>query len=152
MPVIAPRSELASYKGKSLGAGPWFTIDQNRVNGFADVTVDHQFIHVDIEKAKQTPFGGTIAHGFLTLSLIVHLAEDIMLMPQEMTMAMNYGFDKIRFLSPVKTGSRVRAKSSVGEVTDKDSGVLVKQIVEIEIEGVDKPALICEWLTMYVCA
>jgi len=152
MPVIAPRSELASYKGKSLGAGPWFTIDQNRVNGFADVTVDHQFIHVDIEKAKQTPFGGTIAHGFLTLSLIVHLSEDIMLMPQEMTMAMNYGFDKIRFLSPVKTGSRVRAKTTVGEITDKESGVLVKQIIEVEIEGVEKPALICEWLTMYVCA
>lgn len=152
MPIVAPRSELASYKGKSLGAGPWFAVDQNRINGFADVTIDHQFIHVDIEKAKQTPFGGTIAHGFLTLSLLVHLTEDVMLMPQEMTMAMNYGFDKIRFLNPVKTGSRVRAKSSVGEVTDKEAGVLIKQIIEIEIEGVDKPALICEWLTMYACA
>jgi acyl dehydratase len=151
MPVVVARSELASYKGKSLGAGPWFTIEQDRVNGFADVTVDHQFIHVDIEKAKQTPFGGTIAHGFLTLSLLVHLTEDIMLMPQEMVMAMNYGFDKIRFLSPVKTGSRVRAKTSVGDITDKESGVLIKQIIEVEIEGSDKPALICEWLTMYVC-
>jgi acyl dehydratase len=152
MPIVAPRSELASYKGKSLGAGPWFTIDQNRVNGFADVTIDHQFIHVDIEKAKETPFGSTIAHGFLTLSLLVHLTEDIMLMPKEMTMAMNYGFDKIRFLSPVKTGSRVRAKTSVGDITDKESGVLIKQIIEVEIEGTDKPALICEWLTMYACA
>jgi len=151
MPVVVARSELVSYKGKSLGAGPWFTIEQDRVNGFADVTVDHQFIHVDIEKAKQTPFGGTIAHGFLTLSLLVHLTEDIMLMPKEMVMAMNYGFDKIRFLSPVKTGSRVRAKTSVGEITDKESGVLIKQIIEVEIEGSDKPALICEWLTMYVC-
>lgn len=152
MPIVVPRSELASYKGKSLDAGPWFTIEQDRVNGFADVTVDHQFIHIDIEKAKQTPFGGTIAHGFLTLSLLVHLTDDITLMPKEMVMAMNYGFDKIRFLNPVKTGSRVRAKITVGEVTDKESNVLIKQIIEVEIEGVTKPALICEWLTMYVCA
>jgi acyl dehydratase len=152
MPIVVPRSELAGYKGKSLGAGPWFTIDQDRINGFADVTIDHQFIHVDVEKAKQTPFGGTIAHGFLTLSLIVHLTEEITLVPKEMVMAMNYGFDKIRFLNPVRTGSRVRAKITVGDVTDKEAGVLVKQIIEIEIEGSDKPALICEWLTMYACA
>ena len=151
MPTIVPRSELASYVGKSLGEGPWFTIDQDRINGFADVTVDHQYIHVDIEKARQTPFGGTIAHGFLTLSLIVHLTEDVMLAPQEATMTMNYGFDKIRFLNPVKTGSRVRARVSIGDVTEKGPNVLIKQIVEVEIEGADKPALIGEWLTMFVC-
>jgi len=152
MPIIAQRSELESYKGKSLGAGPWFTIDQNRINGFADVTIDHQFIHVDLEKAKETPFGGTIAHGFLTLSLIVHLTEDLMLVPAEATMTMNYGFDKIRFLNPVKTGSRVRAKISIGDITEKGANVLIKQIVEVEIEGADKPALIGEWLTMFACA
>ena len=152
MTQVVPKAELASFIGKQLEPGEWFTIDQERINQFADVTVDHQFIHIDEEKAAQTPFGGTIAHGFLTLSMLSHLVEGCSLVPQEIVMGINYGFDKVRFLTPVRAGKRVRAINTIADVTEKDGGrYLIKQSIVVEIEGEDSPALIAEWLAMHVC-
>lgn len=145
-------SSLKEYVGKSMGESDWFQIDQDRIDDFADATLDHQFIHVDPEKAKHTPFGGTIAHGFLTLSLLPHFQfnmEDIVV-PKNMKMGMNYGFDKIRFLAPVKTGARVRAVATLKDVVEKNPGqFLFSAEYSVEIEGESKPALICDWLVMY---
>lgn len=144
--------ELKDYIGKEMGKSEWFEIDQDRVNQFADVTLDHQFIHVDPEAAKATPFGGTIAHGFLTLSLLVHLQKSVsdQVLPEGIKMGMNYGFDKIRFLAPVKTGKRVRASVKLLDVQEKAPGqLLMKNEFVVEIEGEDKPALLAEWLLMY---
>ena len=128
-------ASLTDYVGKELGASDWFQIDQDRINAFADATLDHQFIHVDPDQAKSTPFGTTIAHGYLTLSLLPYLQASIdgFLMPKGMKMAMNYGFDKLRFMAPVKEGKRVRAVATLLEVTEKREG----------------PALVAEWLLMY---
>jgi len=153
MIIFVPKAELLDHIGEELEPGPWFKIDQDRVNQFADVTIDQQFIHVDPEKARDTPFGGTIAHGFLTLSLLTHLIEESAIMPNEIAMGLNYGFDKVRFLNPVRVGSEIRARVTIADVTKKgDTKFLVKQAVTIEIKGTDKPALICEWLAMYVCS
>ena len=117
-------ADLASYVGKELGASEWFQIDQDRINAFADATLDHQFIHVDPEQARNTPFGTTIAHGYLTLSLLPYLQATIdgFLMPKGMKMAMNYGFDKLRFMAPVKVDKRVRAVATLMEATEKREG------------------------------
>jgi acyl dehydratase len=153
MATFVSKTELTSYIGKELEPGPWFKINQERINQFADVTVDHQFIHVDPDKAKDTPFGSTIAHGFLSLSMLTHLCEEPMLMPNEVAMALNYGFDKVRFLNPVTVDSEIRACCTIADVTEKPGNqYLVKQAISIEINGVDKPALICEWLTMFICS
>ena len=138
--------------GKELGASEWFQIDQDRINAFADATLDHQFIHVDPEQARNTPFGTTIAHGYLTLSLLPYLQATIdgFLMPKGMKMAMNYGFDKLRFMAPVKVDKRVRAVATMMEATEKREGQwLLKFNFVVEIEGEDKPALMAEWLLMY---
>lgn len=143
---------LPEYVGKELGASEWFEIDQDRINAFADATLDHQFIHVDPEQAKNTPFGSTIAHGYLTLSLLPYLQSTIdgFLMPKGMKMAMNYGFDKLRFMAPVKVGKRVRAVATLMEATEKREGQwLLKFAFNVEIEGEEKPALAAEWLLMY---
>lgn len=145
-------NELENYIGKSLGASEWFTIDQDRINAFADTTLDHQFIHVDPDKAKHTPFGTTIAHGFLTLSLLPYFQTTMadMIVPDGLKMGMNYGFDKIRFLAPVKVGSDVRAVATLKEVTEKKPGqYLFKVEMTVEIKGEDKPALLADWLLMY---
>ena len=145
-------ADLASYVGKELGASEWFQIDQDRINAFADATLDHQFIHVDPEQARNTPFGTTIAHGYLTLSLLPYLQATIdgFLMPKGMKMAMNYGFDKLRFMAPVKVDKRVRAVATMMEATEKREGQwLLKFNFVVEIEGEDKPALMAEWLLMY---
>ena len=145
-------ADLASYVGKELGASEWFQIDQDRINAFADATLDHQFIHVDPEQARNTPFGTTIAHGYLTLSLLPYLQATIdgFLMPKGMKMAMNYGFDKLRFMAPVKVDKRVRAVATLMEATEKREGQwLLKFNFVVEIEGEDKPALRAEWLLMY---
>ncbi len=152
MATLVPRAKLSSYIGQALEPGEWFEIDQDRINQFADVTLDHQFIHVDPEKAAATPFGSTIAHGFLTLSMITHLTSGAVLVPEEVVMGINYGFDKVRFLAPVKSGGQVRALVKIIDVTEKDNGqILVKQGITIEIQGEETPALVCEWLTMWVC-
>ena len=145
-------ASLQDYVGQTMGASEWFQIDQDRINAFADATLDHQFIHVDPEAAKATPFGGTIAHGFLTLSLLPYLQSQMseLVIPANLKMGMNYGFDKIRFLAPVKTGSKVRAVATLKEVTEKSPGqFLFTAEYAIEIEGGSKPALIADWLVMY---
>ena len=143
------REELLSKVGAELGASDWFTIDQERINQFADVTIDHQFIHIDEEAAKQTPFGSTIAHGFLTLSMLTHLIENLTLNIENIAMGVNYGFDKVRFLSPVKVGSEVRCVAKLVSVNEKKTGhFLFKYSVTIEIKGEGNPALIAEWLVM----
>ena len=145
-------ASLPEYVGKELGASEWFEIDQDRINAFADATLDHQFIHVDPEQAKNTPFGSTIAHGYLTLSLLPYLQSTIegFLQPKGMKMAMNYGFDKLRFMAPVKVGKRVRAVATLMEATEKREGQwLLKYAFNVEIEGEEKPALAAEWLLMY---
>lgn len=149
---LVPPAELPSHIGKDLGTSEWFLIDQNRINAFADATLDHQFIHVDEQMAKGTPFGGTIAHGYLTVSLLPYLQATMpdMILPQGMKMGMNYGFDKLRFMAPVKTGKRVRARAKLLEATEKKPGQwLLKFEYTIEIEGEEKPALVAEWLLMY---
>ena len=148
MPLV-PVADLQSYIGKELGHSEWLTIDQDRINQFAECTGDHQFIHVDPEKAKLTPFGGTIAHGFLSLSLVPKLMEGIMIMPTGLKMAVNYGLDSVRFIQPVKVNSKVRLTASLLEVTEKKPGQwLLKAKVVLEIEGQDKPAYIAEPLTL----
>jgi len=145
------REQLDRMVGERLGVSDWFLIDQERVNRFADVTLDHQFVHVDPVRAKKTPFGGTIAHGFLTLSLLVPLCIDFIPEPAGRTLLVNYGFDKIRFVAPVRVGKRVRAHGTLTEVSERKPGNLVMKIdVTVEIENEDKPALFAEWLSLHV--
>jgi acyl dehydratase len=145
------REQLDRMVGQRLGVSGWFLIDQERVNRFADVTVDQNFIHVDPARAKATPFGGTIAHGFLTLSLLVPLCTSFIPEPEGRTLLVNYGFDKIRFVAPVRVGKRVRAHGTLAEVAERKPGNLVMKIdVTVEIENEDKPALVAEWLSLHV--
>ena len=144
-----PKNEMMSTVGMKLEPSEWIELSQQRINEFADCTEDHQFIHVDEVKAKETPFGGTIAHGFLTLSLLAGLIEKIGITPENTVMGMNYGFDKVRFLAPVKSGKRVRMVGEVKNVDQKDENrFLTTFSVSIEIEGEDTPALIAEFLLM----
>ncbi|WIE49926.1 MaoC family dehydratase [Pseudomonas sp. GM17] len=148
MPYV-PVAELKDYVGKELGRSEWLTIDQQRINLFAEATGDFQFIHVDPVKAAQTPFGGTIAHGFLSLSLIPKLMEDILILPVGLKMAVNYGLDSVRFIQPVKVDSRVRLKVDLVDVTEKKPGQwLLKATATLEIEGQEKPAYIAEPLSL----
>ncbi|MBB1518027.1 MaoC family dehydratase [Aquipseudomonas guryensis] len=148
MPFV-PVSQLQDYVGKELGRSEWMTIDQERINQFAECTGDHQFIHVDPVKAKHTPFGGTIAHGFLSLSLVPKLMESLMIMPEGLKMAVNYGLDSVRFIQPVKVNSRVRLAVSIVDVIEKRAGQwLIKAQATLEIEGEEKPAYIAEPLTL----
>lgn len=148
MPLV-PVAELQNYVGKELGRSEWLTIDQDRINQFAECTGDHQFIHVDPEKAKLTPFGTTIAHGFLSLSLVPKLMEGIMVMPQGLKMAVNYGLDSVRFIQPVKVNSKVRLVVTLTDATEKNPGQwLLKAKAVLEIEGSEKPAYIAEPLTL----
>jgi len=143
-------AELQDLVGTELEPSEWLEITQDRVNEFADATNDHQFIHVDLEKAKASPFGGTIAHGFLTLSLLTHLLSEPMLVPENTVMTINYGSDKVRFLKPVTVGQRIRAKQQLVEALEKKPGQwLMKTDVNVEIEGEETPALIAEILFMH---
>jgi acyl dehydratase len=141
--------------GQDEGTGDWLQVDQDRINQFADVTEDHQFIHVDPDACKElSPWGVPIAHGFLTLSLLVKLSASIP-QPAErfdgIVMGVNYGFEKVRFINPVKVGSRIRAKSVVSSVDLKDSNnIQYVRTMTVEIEGEDKPALVAEWITRLV--
>lgn len=148
MPYV-PVAELSQYVGKELGRSDWLTIDQERINLFAEATGDFQFIHIDKEKAAKTPFGSTIAHGFLSLSLIPKLMEDIMIVPEGNKMVVNYGLDSVRFIQPVKVDSKVRLKVELSEAFEKKPGQwLLKLTATLEIEGEDKPAYIAEPLTL----
>jgi acyl dehydratase len=145
------RDNMHDSVGADMGTADWLLIDQANINAFADSTHDHQFIHVDPDAAAKTPFGGTIAHGFLSLSLLSHFAESVGCSFENMVMGINYGFDKVRFLTPVKVNSRVRARARLLDVQEKKPGqFLIKQEVTIEIEGEPRPALIAEWLTMAI--
>lgn len=149
---IATLAEAQQLVGQDLGVSDWTLIDQKMIDAFADVTGDHQFIHVNPDLAKQTPFGGTIAHGFLSLSLIASMMPENALVLDGIKMGVNYGFEKVRFLQPVKSGKRVRARHKLLAVEDKGHGRnLTRTEVTIEIEGEEKPALIAEWLGMQFC-
>ena len=147
---LVPAEKLVEYVGQEIGSSDWFEVDQDRIDMFADATLDHQFIHVDSEKA--TPlFGSTIAHGFLSLSLVPHLTSQAVLAPENLKMVFNYGLDKVRFINPVNVGSKVRTHSKCVSVDDKGDGrYLMKTEVTMEIEGVEKPAYIAETLSMFV--
>ncbi len=148
MPIVT-LEQLTSAAGTDLGVSDWFEIDQQRINQFADVTLDHQFIHVDPIAAAKTPFGGTVAHGFLSLSLLPFLMKDLTIKPENTVMGVNYGFDSLRFLTPVAVGSSVRAAVELGDVTQKRPGqYLLNYHVTLEIKGAEKPALVAKWLTM----
>ena len=150
---MIPPSEYPSLVGQKLGISDWFTLEQERINAFADCTDDHQFIHIDEEAAAKTPFGGTIAHGFLTLSMLVKLCEQVSVHPEGMVMGVNYGLNKVRFLAPVRAGKRVRAHVELASVEPKDGNrFLTQQNITVEIEGEDTPALYAEWLGMSIIA
>ncbi|MNH76544.1 putative enoyl-CoA hydratase 1 [compost metagenome] len=142
-------SDLPSLIGQEVGVSRWITVDQARIDAFARITEDEQFIHVDPERARTTPFGGTIAHGFLTLSLASAMSYDAVAPLDGVVMGVNYGFDKLRFLAPVPAGSKVRGRFRLLSAEDKGDGRwLLKHELTVEIEGADKPALIAEWLGM----
>ena len=146
MPIASP-DELRSRVGEEVGVSAWLTVDQPRIDAFADATEDHQFIHVDPAAAAAAGFGGTIAHGFLSLSLLSRMAAEAMLLPDSLKMALNYGFDRIRFLAPVKSGKRVRGRFVLDSVDEKAPGqILLRHTVTVEIEGEAKPALTAVWL------
>lgn len=146
-------SELASLIGQEVGVSRWIEIDQARIDAFAKITEDEQFIHVDPEAAKATPFGGTIAHGFLTLSLASAMSYDAVKPLEGVVMGVNYGFDKLRFLAPVPAGSKVRGRFKLLSADDKGGGRwLLKHELTVEVQGSEKPALIAEWLGMQVVA
>ena len=144
--------------GNDEGTGDWFQVTQDQIDQFADVTHDHQFIHVDPEKALATPFGTTIAHGFLTLSMLTHLAKGASAAPPDpakfegLLMGINYGFNRVRFVSPVKVGSRIRARAVTTNAELKGNAVEVTRNFTVEIEGEEKPALVAEWVTRTVYA
>ena len=146
-----PVAHLPGLIGQEIGVSRWIRVDQARINAFAEITEDRQFIHVDPVAAAKTPFGGTIAHGFLTLSLLSAMTYDAVPPLQGVVMGVNYGFDKLRFLAPVPTGSNVRGRFKLLSAEDKGGGRwLLKHEVTVEIEGADKPALVAEWLGMQV--
>jgi len=138
--------EVKAMVGQELGVGDWVEVDQDRINGFADATGDHQWIHVDPERAAQGPFGTTIAHGYLTLSLIPSLGGGGLPVTGA-KMGINYGLDRLRFITPVKVGSRVRARRKLLEVKEGEGFVQLKVEVTVEIEGEDKPACVAETLS-----
>lgn len=146
---IASVDEIKARVGEEVGVSDWITVDQSAIDAFANVTQDHQFIHVDPEAAARTPFGGTVAHGFLTLSLLSRMAADAMLRPEQVKMGVNYGFEKVRFLAPVRSGKRVRGRFVLTRFEEKRPGQYqFIHNVTVEIEGEDKPALIADWIGM----
>jgi acyl dehydratase len=144
-------TNIKSRIGDEVGVSSWIQIDQARIDSFADATEDRQFIHVDPAAAAQTPFGGTIAHGFLSLSLLSRMGAEAMLVPNGMKMAVNYGLDRVRFLAPVRSGKRIRGRFTLDSVEEKAPGQwLLRHTVTVEIEHEDKPALTAAWLTLMI--
>ena len=151
MPNVISREDFENLTGQDLEPSDWMDITQERVNQFADATNDHQFIHIDEARASATPFGGTIAHGFLSLSLITHLTSMTMPIPEGTVMTINYGSDKVRYITPVRVGRRIRATQTVLDVTEKSPGRwLLKTAVVIEIDGEEAPAVVAEILFMHI--
>ena len=148
--IISGIEELKTLAGEEIGVSDWFEVTQARINAFADATEDHQWIHIDAERAKTaSPFGTTIAHGFLTLSLLPHLAAQAYRVQGEFKMGINYGLNRLRFISPVPAGSRVRARFTLQSVEDVAGGVQLTVVATVEIDGGQKPALVAEWLMRY---
>ncbi len=146
---IASIEQIRQRVGEETGVSSWLLVDQDRITAFADATEDRQFIHVDPEAAAKTPFGGTIAHGFLTLSLLSRMAAETILVPDTTRMVVNYGLDRVRFLAPVRSGKRIRGRFTLEGVEEKAAGqILLRHVVAVEIEGEDKPALSAVWLTL----
>jgi len=144
---LASLDEIRARVGEEVGTSSWLRIDQARIDQFAEATEDRQFIHVDPAGAEQTPFGGTISHGFLTLSLLSRMGAEAMLVPEGVKMAVNYGLDRVRFLAPIRSGARVRGRFTLDSVEEKAPGQwLMRHTVTVEIEGEDKPALTAQWL------
>jgi acyl dehydratase len=144
---VTSLDEIRRRIGQEVGASSWLTIDQHRIDEFADSTEDRQFIHTDPAAAAQTPFGGTIAHGFLSLSMLSRMAAEAMLVPDTVRMAVNYGLDRVRFIAPVRSGKRIRGRFRLDSVEEKAPGqLLFRHTVTVDIEGEDKPALTAEWL------
>ena len=147
MKTIQTLAELATYVGQEVAVSPWVDITQDRVNQFADATGDHQWIHVDREAAAKAPFGGTIAHGFLVLSMLARLSASADLQLQGAKMGMNYGFDKVRMTNPVRSGSRIRGRFVLRDIVERAPGQwLTTTAVAVEVEGQSKPAIVAEWL------
>jgi len=148
MPFAKPE-EIEKFVGQPTGTSDWIEIGQDRINQFADITEDHQFIHVDPEAAKMTPFGTTVAHGFLSLSMLSKLAEGSIVILEGVKMGLNYGFEKVRFINPVKSGKKIRGHFTLMSADQKIPGQWsFKYGVKVEIEGEEKPALVAEWLSM----
>ncbi|MFM0504827.1 MaoC family dehydratase [Paraburkholderia caffeinilytica] len=143
---------IDNFVGRELGVSDWVVVDQARIDAFAACTGDRQWIHVDVERAKrESPFGGTIAHGYLTLSLLAALAIELGLIPEDASAGLNYGLDKVRFMTPVKAGARVRNRVTLASVERKGGGrIIIKTMNELQIEGEEKPALVAETLAMLV--
>jgi len=151
MTITVSLNEFASSAGRELEPSDWLLIDQERVDQFACATNDHQYIHVDPDRAARSPFGGTIAHGFLTLSLLSYLNAQNLIVPEGLVMGINYGSNKIRYLAPVRVGERIRSRQKLLEVSQKLPGQwMVKSAVTVEIENKEKPAMIAEILSLYI--
>jgi acyl dehydratase len=145
--IIEGIEELRGLVGQEVAVGEWFTVTQEQINTFADVTQDHQWIHTDPERAqRESPFGATIAHGFLTLSMLTHLHSQAVHMGGKVRMGINYGLNRVRFTSAVRSGSRIRTRSVLQELTEIAGGIQLVWAITVEIEGTTKPALVAEWL------
>ncbi len=149
MPETMTRERLFELVGQELATSAWFRVGQDRIDQFAEVTEDRQFIHVDPVRAAESPFGGTIAHGMLTLSMIVYLCSDFVPAVEGVRMVVNYGFDRVRFAAPVRSGKRIRAVVRLLDAKERSGQILVKVKVTIKVEGETRPALVAEWLTMH---
>lgn len=147
MPV-ASVNDIKTMLGSEVGTSPWILIDQAAIDAFAEVTGDSQYIHVDPAAAAATPFGGTVAHGFLTLSLLSQMAASAILLPDVARMVVNYGFEKVRFIAPVRTGSRVRGRFTLVEADQAAGRLRLLHHVIVEIEKEDKPALVADWILL----
>ncbi len=146
MRVFDGVDDLRAAVGTTIGSSDWLTVEQGQIDGFADATLDHQWIHVDTERAKEGPFGTTIAHGFLTLSLLPAMIARVYRV-DGVRMGINYGLNRVRFTSPVPVGSKVRGTIELMEVGDVTGGAQIVNKVTVEIEGSERPALVAEWLT-----
>lgn len=144
---IASIEDIQSKVGTEVGVSDWILVDQARIDAFAEITEDPQFIHIDPEAAAKTPFGGTVAHGFLTLSLLSRMAADAMLRPEDVKMGVNYGFERVRFMAPVRSGKRVRGRFKLSRFEKRKPGEwqFVHEVT-VEIEGEEKPALVADWI------
>jgi acyl dehydratase len=148
---IASLDDIRARVGAEIGVSDWIVVEQSRIDSFAETTEDRQFIHIDPAAAAQTPFGGTVAHGFLTLSLLSRMGAEAMLVPDGTKMAINYGLDRVRFLAPVLSGSRVRGRFTLDSIEEKAPGQhLMRHTVTVEIEGEEKPALTAVWLGLII--